>query len=372
MSNGDDLLNQILSIGSKKPAGGEGLSSPKGSTTSDEELLSKILNEPSKKGPGGAASPPPVSKEEEDAILTAIIGEKPEISKRDLSHHSGGTASTSVSPERPRAGSVKSNSLDDEGLILEAMLKAIQDDENSVDSGDLGLDFGDVDRVIDHASRIARGEVELTEAPKTARGHVGESHNHLLTFTTKVAMLDEIHRAQSSTGFTTCFAVSNGTEFKFATGTTFGIVLLYNAAGKVCSVCGNVSELNSTEHNRGSVTCLSMVPSGEAVLAGYEKGHVIWWESRTAQIIKVVTATYIDPVLRISIFEDVFKVASTNQVGTVKLYSLNRVMMKWVCRDQVVEHRLPYFVTDIAAIPSMETGPIAQPSSHDTLHFLAI
>ena len=209
-------------------------------------------------------------------------------------------------------------SLAEEEQVLQAILNAIEGKQSSI-SSDLGVDTQDVEAVLDHAERVA--SMGGTKQRGTSVLHTHELH----------MLKDELKRARSSAGWPQCIDVvikSGSQNPLIGVGTTIGLVLLYNTS-KLHGICGSVGV---GADSKGAVVAIAFNCDGSMVIAGHERGAVCLWDTQTFEPLRVLSEFEVC-VLRVRpLIPDPLRFCCLDAAGHITLFSLSKVMSKYVAR----------------------------------------
>ncbi|RNF14908.1 hypothetical protein TcG_07715 [Trypanosoma cruzi] len=289
------------------------------------------------------------------------------------------SSSTGPSPEL--------QDMEDEKQILTAILNAVRDRQSSV-SGDLvyGEDDCNVDAVLQHAEQIAASSLRENKVQLSRILHL---HEH-------IEMREELRNARGSVGWPTCVcarsapvviegdppkgsaasslsplpaaAAATAKRPALCVGTTLGVVLLFDANKKICGMCGSV--LAFSIEARGAVVSLSMSFDASTVLAGYERGELVLWDTDTLTPLREIVGEFSTPATRLRYCcMDPFKIVVLNSSGSVKLLSFTRIMSKLIYRLTHIassDSEAPFNDMDIAFVGEERLYLVAAVSA-DTL-----
>ncbi|EKF29005.1 hypothetical protein MOQ_007225 [Trypanosoma cruzi marinkellei] len=296
-----------------------------------------------------------VRRNNEHAVVSDTLNRNGEAPRCELSSEEVAQCAEHP-PAIPRDGKQSSSTgpspevqdMEDEKQILTAILNAVRDRQSSV-SGDLvyGEDDCNVDAVLQHAEQIAASSLRENKGQLNRILHL---HEH-------IEMREELRRARGSVGWPSCVcarsnpvviggdppkgsgasslsllpAAAAAKRPTLCVGTTLGVVLLFDANKKLCGMCGSVVAFSIEA--RGAVVSLSMSFDASTVLAGYERGDLVLWNTDTLTPLREIVGEFSTPATRLRYCcMDPFKIVVLNSSGSVKLLSFTRIMSKFIYR----------------------------------------
>eukprot|EP01064_Diplonema_japonicum_P037040 TRINITY_DN857_c2_g3_i2.p1 TRINITY_DN857_c2_g3~~TRINITY_DN857_c2_g3_i2.p1 ORF type:complete len:2257 (+),score=520.61 TRINITY_DN857_c2_g3_i2:48-6818(+) len=183
----------------------------------------------------------------------------------------------------------------DEREMLQNIIDSIADEAPSTSESDDELNdtLTNVEKALKHAEQIAQDKAEKKDASvySSMQQHTGLD---LLKQTVFQEISNELSQRNNEIGWPVCLATASNAErlykgnkaVSFAVGTSGGFVLLFTAAGKRCGTLGG---LHDDEHNAcGGCSCIELYHTGEALLAGFQTGHLVFFDTENAVPLKIV------------------------------------------------------------------------------------
>ncbi|KAJ9471480.1 Vacuolar protein sorting-associated protein 8 [Diplonema papillatum] len=238
-----------------------------------------------------------------------------------------------------RASSVQDgNSLEAERRLLQQILEDMEGDDVSTPAdSELGLndDVLDVDTVLKHAEKLA-------QTRKTAKGAGGSapsvipfsaaSDQRIIRISNFQDVSTELNLRKHTVGWPTCLSVAQAagrdaspgpSGLAYAVGTSGGVILLFTSAGKRVGLVGGSGSEDGTE--RGGCTCVDLFSTGEALVAGFQAGEVVIFDTASNAPLKSVKDSPA-PLHTVKwLGTEPTKVATLDINGQARLVSLKKV-----------------------------------------------
>nr|CCC95682.1 unnamed protein product [Trypanosoma congolense IL3000] len=272
--------------------------------------------------------------------------------------------------------------VENDAQILSAVMDAIDDCQSSV-SGDL---LSDVDDVIERAEHVAASSTRM--GGKGGRGkstRIVRVHEHM-------DMREELQRLKQSVGWPTCVCTclchadsTSGSVAKLCSsplkrkaavcvGTTFGFVLFFDTKRRFIDKYNpSRSIFSGSSKKKGAVSMISMAYDASVIMAGYETGVLVLFDSASLSPLRTITGEYDTPIVRLRHCQlDPLRVLVLGNCGGVKLISFSRLMIKLVYRTiNVTQHfcGAPFSDVDLAFIKGEKIHLAAAVSNEALLVF---
>ncbi|KAL6068650.1 RING-type domain-containing protein [Balamuthia mandrillaris] len=145
----------------------------------------------------------------------------------------------------------------------------------------------------------------------------------------KVSMSMTSEAMRREAGFPTCVVVSRRC---IAVGTAHGLVLLFDHLQELKRILGT-----STDAEYGSVTAVDMMPSGDWLVCGHQKGHIVLWDIQTGTMIKTVTPEQAHPSAVIHLrFLSESQIISSDVTGTTYRITFTKSMWRGWTADTLL------------------------------------
>eukprot|EP00755_Sulcionema_specki_P018745 Sspe_Gene.67656::Locus_39916_Transcript_2_2_Confidence_0.333_Length_5989::g.67656::m.67656/K20178/VPS8; vacuolar protein sorting-associated protein 8 len=260
--------------------------------------------------------------------------------------------------------------LEEERLLLQKVIEELEEDEAAVTTvadSELGLNEPDVDveMVLRAAERIAQKGKEpkdgrLPGGLKAPSSPVREATVSMMKQSHLADIGSELSQHRSTVGWPICLAVApkavplpgrQKVKIMYAVGTSNGVILLFSDLGKRAGILGGGS---SSEDNKGMCTCLDLQETGEALVAGYQSGTLVVYETNSGAVMKTIEGELLKPVhSALWLKHEGHRIAALDINGTVKVVSLRKLpglKAKYLSQVQGVEHHTGPARMDIATV----------------------
>ena len=196
------------------------------------------------------------------------------------------------------AGIEQDLSLHEERAMLQQIIDDMDESEvSTVADSDLGLnDAGmDVDAILRNAEKIANDKRHKGAASEST--HMGplvpSADLNIMNVSNFQEVSTELNQRRSDVGWPVCLATaakaqplakrSNAT-IAYAVGTSGGVIVLFTDAGKRCGILGGAQSDEAPD--RGTCTTVDLLPTGEAVVAGFQTGEVVFFDTTTGHVMR--------------------------------------------------------------------------------------